>query len=723
MEDKYDYLADQSPLNQSQYAAKDYPSYFDALLSRLRDEFGDDYTDFGSSSVGMILINIMSYGLSQLSWYMDRTASDCYLDSARTLTPVTKLARQIGYKVKPAAAATADLSVVWADPTTAPSTIHTGFKFVGPEGLSFVATADVLVPIGATGATVNVTEGRFDTSSFTGDGKPNQSYALSGTDGVLKFLADTSVRVFVNGLEWGEAAFLDFEKTPQFEVVYTTVPPTIHFGDGFAGSIPPDGSDIRVEYTVIRGSGGNVKSNTITKASDPFQVAGVTIPFDTVSHEHGSSGGAGPQSIASVKALAPKVFQSRGAAVTQQDYEALSTAFTDPTYGSVSVGFAACVRDAFIDADLAAMIDRSQEASTAWAAYIAAAGVTTASYEESIDLNVALIVDTVGQISVIHNAIYTTATTGEASAGASKGKAAAALGMLDHSLSMTTNTETKIDEALAVGGLPAAAITALNDAKAALSGANSSINSAKTEMAGLEVAFGSAEAGFHDIWGANCASLETAYQSITTGGPGPPAGAGPVWQIGEAVDNIGATRVAVETASGIYHGVISTDTQAVEDWLSAYFSNDCKANVVNVKALVKNSDGFFVGPSTGLLKALQVYLDKIKEITHQVFVSSGGDAVLGADIDISVEYDPTFVKAEVLSNLEAGVDAILKGRRFNVPLYLSDVYSIVEGVAGVRRANIIITGPAGRVDSKGNLVPLELEIVSKGTVVVTEVAS
>ena len=87
-----EYLEEKKPLNQIQYASKDFPSYFDALLARLKDEYGDIYNDYASSSLGVMFINIAAYAMSQLAWYLDRQASDTYLSTTRTLSAATRLA-------------------------------------------------------------------------------------------------------------------------------------------------------------------------------------------------------------------------------------------------------------------------------------------------------------------------------------------------------------------------------------------------------------------------------------------------------------------------------------------------------------------------------------------------------------------------------------------------------------------------------------------------------
>jgi hypothetical protein len=688
-----EYLQDQSPLNQLQYASKDFPSYFDALLRRIREQYGDEYNDFGSSSVGMLLTHITAYGLSQLSWYLDRTANDCFLETARTLSTVTRLARQIGYKPNPAAASTTDLSLTFAS-TSAASTIPAGFRFAGPGGLTFLATTDVIVPAGSTSATVNVTEGSYRTVNFTGTGNANQSYRLTGVvDG--KYAADQSVRVFVDGLEWTESDFITFDATNQFEVEYTTDPPTVVFGDGFAGNIPPSGSDVRVEYRIISGSSGNVKSGTILSAIDPFVVAGSSVTL-TVNNPDGSSGGSEPESIASIKSYAPKHYLSRGAAITQDDYVALVRGFSDPTYGSVSVAYADVIRSLGVDATTQVILSDINTAvqdfestlsvqDTLIDAEIASLGTSSA----AIDAGSASIATEVTNLTADTVAVSASVTSGIGSCASVNGNCAEIQTLADGAIAdiaggSYADATTKLNR---IKSLASQSVSAGNSASAALSSIQSSVETMEDSISAQSVA------------SASLTSEAAAIPTFTAA-------------ISASVDAISAGASTLDSSIGLSQSELTSH-------LAGLFSADCKSNLVNVPIMVTDSEGFYSGPSSGMIQAVQTYLDGIKDVTHQVKVVSGSPLLAPADISASVRVRSGFVESEVLANVEFGFDTLLKGRDFAAPLYLSDLYNIVEKIAGVGYVNIEITGPLNRLDAEGNLVPAQLEIVTKGTVTIT----
>jgi hypothetical protein len=173
-----------------------------------------------------------------------------------------------------------------------------------------------------------------------------------------------------------------------------------------------------------------------------------------------------------------------------------------------------------------------------------------------------------------------------------------------------------------------------------------------------------------------------------------------------------------EVAFAADYTVLQSD---LETHLQGLFSSNCEANVVNVPILVKDGTGFYTGPSSGLVNAVQDYLDGIKDVTHEVLVVNGASLLLAADITAAVSIKFGYVVSEILANLEFGIDALLKDRAFAAPLYLSDIYSVAKGIEGISHVTIEITGPTTNLDANGNLIPTQLQIVTKGTVTLTQV--
>ena len=169
-------------LNRVNYSGLDFDSHFDDLQARMQIKFASDFNDFALSALGIMLLDIVSFGLDSLSFYLDRRATDNYLETARTRKSVARLTRQVGYKMEAAIAASVDLDVSITVPLAIKVTVPQGFQFQGPSDLVFEAAPDVSwSPAEQTSGvtkTVPSFQGETFTESFVSDGLANQVFQL-----------------------------------------------------------------------------------------------------------------------------------------------------------------------------------------------------------------------------------------------------------------------------------------------------------------------------------------------------------------------------------------------------------------------------------------------------------------------------------------------------------------------------------------------------------------
>ena len=82
------------------------------------------------------------------------------------------------------------------------------------------------------------------------------------------------------------------------------------------------------------------------------------------------------------------------------------------------------------------------------------------------------------------------------------------------------------------------------------------------------------------------------------------------------------------------------------------------------------------------------------------------------------------VEVEIVSDIVATIVGLLKGRDFNQPLYLSDLYEIVKDVSpGITWVSINIVGPTLTptvIDTDGNLVTAENQIIAFGSLMISD---
>jgi hypothetical protein len=693
------------PLTETVYSAKDQPTLYDAILRRLRERFEGDYNDMAETAAAIMMVHVQSYGAGQLAFHIDRSAADTFLSTSRTLAAATRHTEQMNYKIPPATAAGGEFVCTVGSPTAQQAIVAKGHRFQVEGGLIFEASDQVIVPQGATSFTVSVSEGTTFERLFVADGEPSREYPLAGV-GEDQYLAADPLRVHVDGNLWAEVDFFEFAQTNQYEIQYTSAPPLVRFGDGFAGNVPVDNAAINVSYRVISGETGNIsavtdEATTTITSVDPFLVAGTAVQV-VVTAPNGTAGGEPPMPLERVKVLAPKAVAARGAAVTKEDYRALVNSFSDPTHGKVAQGYAARVGSTQADTVTVGFLTSIGDAVSNHAASASTSATAHATARTTAEADVAAIEAESGSGNVlallstdVNARSVSVATQAQTIAGASATIDSAAV---NHGLKVTALTNYINDNlsgdvgALAlVGELNALMATDVVTANGTVNASTATLQADATVLAESSTAIETSRV-----------SIETARVDIPT----------QLTAMQSEIDSINTDAAATETS-------VTADIAALFLHLDTLFDSDCSANVVNVPILALGADGFYTGPSQGLVSALQVYLDEIKEVTQHVNVISGVGGLLKLAMTITGVYSSAYTRSEVRAAIESRIDDLLKGREFGDPLYLSapdrksGVYDTLAKISGLESVNVTITAPEDRIDSLGNVIPQELEVITK----------
>lgn len=93
------------------YIDKDFTNFKDSLIEFSKTYFPDTYTDFTSTSPGMMFIEMASYVGDVLSFYQDNQIQETFTQFARQNPNLYQLAYMMGYKPKATSAAIADLEI------------------------------------------------------------------------------------------------------------------------------------------------------------------------------------------------------------------------------------------------------------------------------------------------------------------------------------------------------------------------------------------------------------------------------------------------------------------------------------------------------------------------------------------------------------------------------------------------------------------------------------
>lgn len=736
-------------VNRVRYAGLDFNTHVDELLSRVQTKFVQDFNDFAASSLGIMLVDLVAFGLDTLSFYLDRRATDTFLETARTRRSVARLTRQLGYKMRSAIASSATVQMAILDNFAVPVTIPQGFQFKGPNSLIFEAAQQVVYNIGEVNVVKDIPcyQGETFTETFVSDGTPNQVFELRRVQ-EDRYVVGGSVKVTVNGTPWTEQEFITFDQTDHYEVGYNDDPPALRFGDNVAGNIPTATASIVVTYVVSSGRDGLVSRDTIQDTQAPLVVLFQTLRT-SVNNADGSVGGDNPETVDEAKRNAPRVFKTRLVAVTREDYESLGNAYADPLAGRVAVAQAIAARSADDDLFLKDRIALINEQ------FVQLPGQVAAEIGTPADVIPGPTEPVPGVLTLWQRLLYVVRALTDVQT--HTGAATTALGTADTALTtalgygrtvrnngqeVQTNAVDALIRATTIQGTVSAIPTGGSDTltvgtKAALldnanrlialvtsmqanaltvvseqNNETTQINNSKTALASVGLAPLSATS-YLGLLDAARVLAQTMVGVATPSSTGAFAAVESVYDL-----------VCDPTAAANRLTVVRENLQEIFDHVDRMLAADCKANLVTVPILARDKGGFYVSPTVSLIQSLQTYLDARKEVTQTVEVVTGANFLVLPQIVVRVAVRSGFSLDVTQAAVVVVIDNLLRGRRFGQSLYLSDISDNILTLAGVAFVNPEITGTrlpssttvtTDKLDPQGNLIILDSEIITKDT--------
>jgi uncharacterized phage protein gp47/JayE len=328
------------------FTSKDYASLRQAMLELAKDKL-PMWTDHSENDLGVLLVELFAHMADMLLYYQDRVASESFLETASERKSIVHLLRLIGYELRPAVPASADLTVLFAADASGTVIIPENAEFKTTkestgeavpflyEGVELVVNVDTLP------AEYQHTDGktykRYPTTlpvrqvarRVTGDvvassdGSAGQRYALGATP-VIPGSVDLEVDEGNADRNWTRVDhFLDSGPSDKHYIIRRDHEGMawVEFGDGVYGKVPRRGrNNVSVGYLVGGGSMGNVPPRTITKVvTDGLNV----VVFNGLA----ASGGADGEDTSDAAKRGPQLYRTMGRAVTASDYEAHAKQF------------------------------------------------------------------------------------------------------------------------------------------------------------------------------------------------------------------------------------------------------------------------------------------------------------------------------------------------------------------------------------------------------------
>jgi hypothetical protein len=344
-------------LPQVDYTSRDYQSIKDDLIA-LIPTYAPNWTNRDPADFGITLIELFSYMGDLLSFYIDRSANEAYLDTASQRENVLKIAKLLAYSPTESTASTVTLTFQnsTASPITVPTLTQVTTSTIASattKQIIFETNTAVTVPakVGAINGTATVTATQGETvvneNVGTSNGTASQTFQL------INFpVINDSISVSVNGVTYIYAQYLiDYN---DFDAVFTTETDAdgityIVFGDNVSGRIPPNNSVVYATYRVGGGIEGNVATNTIKYILTNY-VAGLSVNNQDIltSGDGAATGGSDPESTDSIRTNVSNSIRAVNRAVSISDYARLcvqvdgiaKASAMASVYSSVTVYFA-----------------------------------------------------------------------------------------------------------------------------------------------------------------------------------------------------------------------------------------------------------------------------------------------------------------------------------------------------------------------------------------------
>lgn len=134
------------------YTARDFASIKSDLVDYAKRYYPDSFKDFSDASFGAMMVDTVAYVGDVLSFYMDYSVNEMFLDTAMEYNNVVKLSRQLGYRYRGKASTFGIITLYALCPVNAtgqhPDTAYLpivlkGSQFGSNAGDGFILTEDV----------------------------------------------------------------------------------------------------------------------------------------------------------------------------------------------------------------------------------------------------------------------------------------------------------------------------------------------------------------------------------------------------------------------------------------------------------------------------------------------------------------------------------------------------------------------------------------------------
>jgi hypothetical protein len=306
------------------YVGRSYRLIKSELHTRLTSSL-PELTDRSPSNLFMIIIDTFSSLMEVLNYYIDSTARELYVQTARRLSSLLKIANLMNYNGKAKIPASAELvfSIKLGDEPyyVLEDLVIPAFTEVSDlNGNRWRTLTDCFIRSGFSYTVTGAQQFEFISDFLIGvsNGSVAQQFNLPSE------VANDSLTVTIQSIRWSKVDSFNFSgpQDTHFQVKLTSIGiVSLVFGDGSNGKLPVNGSNIYISYRKTQGSSGNVPQNYITNI-----LTEQTLPTDTsldCTNPNPAYGGYDFEDMEKLRKAIPASLYTLNRAVTRRDFEVL----------------------------------------------------------------------------------------------------------------------------------------------------------------------------------------------------------------------------------------------------------------------------------------------------------------------------------------------------------------------------------------------------------------
>lgn len=136
--------------NTLRYIKLDYQSHRDALLQRIRDRYPGVWNDFLANSIGVVLVELVAWGLATLAFMINRIGAENFIGTMTLRESAVRVGRLVGYQLRGPVPSTVSCEATISAAQSATVTIKKGtlIRTSDAAGLPFEVTSDFNIVAG-----------------------------------------------------------------------------------------------------------------------------------------------------------------------------------------------------------------------------------------------------------------------------------------------------------------------------------------------------------------------------------------------------------------------------------------------------------------------------------------------------------------------------------------------------------------------------------------------